>query len=61
MRKLFILLLLLCSSIFANEIEVRIIYGDGTPAKKVTASYEEGTTALELLKRVSNVKTYQKG
>lgn len=56
------LLLLLCVSIFANDIEVTIIYANGTPDKVVTTTYSEGrTTALELLEQVSDVVTAKKG
>lgn len=56
------LLLLLCVSIFANDIEVTIVYANDTPNKVVTTTYNEGTTtALELLKQVSDVVTAKKG
>lgn len=54
-------LILFCITLFANEIEVTVIYGEDTPSKVVTATYKDGTTALELLKQVCVVETSKKG
>ncbi|MDP3119408.1 MAG: DUF4430 domain-containing protein [Sulfuricurvum sp.] len=60
--KIISVLLLLCVNIFANDIEVTIIYGNDTPDKVVTTTYTEGTTtALDLLKQVSDVVTVKTG
>lgn len=49
-------------SVFANDIEVTVVYGNDKPDKVVTTTYIEGTTtALELLKQVSDVVTAKKG
>jgi Domain of unknown function (DUF4430) len=55
------LVLFLYMGVFANDIEVTIIYGNDKPDKVVTAAYSEGTSALELLKRVSSVVTAKNG
>lgn len=59
--KIFGILLLLCLNVLANDIEVTVIYGNNMPDKVVTATYSEGTTALDLLKQVSNVVTAKNG
>lgn len=49
-------------SVFANDIEVTILYGNDKPDKVVATTYKEGeTTALELLKQVSDVVTAKTG
>ncbi|MCX6072804.1 MAG: DUF4430 domain-containing protein [Campylobacterales bacterium] len=48
-------------SVLANDIEVTILYGNGTPDKVVTTTYNEGSTALELLKQVSDIVTVKTG
>ena len=59
--KHFILTLFFAATLWGNPIEVTIIYGNDKPDKVVMSEYAEGATALELLKRVSNVETSQKG
>jgi hypothetical protein len=59
--KYFILTLFFAVTLWGNPIEVTIIYGNDKPDKVITTEYVEGTTALELLKRVSHVETSQKG
>lgn len=48
-------------TLWSDPIEVTIIYANDTPDKVVKTEYTEGTTALELLKKVSRVETTQKG
>jgi len=59
--KFIVLVLLLGWQLFADEIDVTIIYGNDMPDKVVRTTYKEGTTALELLKQVSNVVTAKNG
>ncbi len=54
-------LLLLCVSIFANDIEVTILYGNGSPDKVIQTTYTPGMSALEVLKQVSTVQTSKTG
>lgn len=59
--KLIAALLLFGLHLVAGEIEVTIIYGNDKPDKVVKTTYQEGTTALELLKQVSDVITVKTG
>lgn len=59
--KYFSLMLFFGLTLWADSIEVTVIYGNDKPDKVITADYAEGTTALELLKQVSRVETSQKG
>ncbi|MFA6188655.1 MAG: DUF4430 domain-containing protein [Sulfuricurvum sp.] len=54
-------LLLLWISIFANDIEVTILYGNGSPDKVIQTTYTPGMSALEVLKKVSAVQTSKTG
>lgn len=59
--KIITLILFLGLSLLAGEIEVTIVYGNGKPDKVVKTAYDEGTSALEVLRKVSDVETSQKG
>ena len=59
--KVLSLLLLLWTSILANDIEVTIVYGNGTPDKIVQTHYTPGMSALEVLQKVSIVQTSKTG
>ncbi|MFY9142903.1 DUF4430 domain-containing protein [Sulfuricurvum sp.] len=59
--KIFALISFFTAALWADPIEVTIIYGNNLPDKVITTDYTEGTTALELLKKVSSVETAQKG
>ncbi|HEX5711493.1 MAG TPA: DUF4430 domain-containing protein [Sulfuricurvum sp.] len=54
-------LLLLGVSVFANDIEVTILYGNGKPDKAIQTTYTPGMSALEVLKKVSSVQTSKTG
>jgi hypothetical protein len=47
--------------LFANQIEVAIVYGADRPVKKITAEYENGISALELLSKVAKIRTSETG
>lgn len=60
--KTVLFLIVLSWSVLANDIEVTVIYGNDKPDKVVTATYIEGTTtALDLLRQVSDVVTAKTG
>lgn len=54
-------LLLLWVSIFANELEVTILYGNGKPDKVIQTTYSEGMRALDVLQQISRVETSKTG
>ena len=54
-------LLLLCVTMFANDIAVTILYGNGKPDKVIQTTYTPGMSALDLLKKVSSVQTSKTG
>lgn len=54
-------LLLLWVSIFANELEVTILYGNGKPDKVIETTYSPGMSALDVLKQISRVETSKTG
>lgn len=60
MRPLFVFFLLFLNA-WGGDIEVTIVYGNGRPDKVVTTTYEEGRSALDVLQKVSDVETSQKG
>jgi hypothetical protein len=53
--------LFLGSALWAKPIVVTIIYGEGRADKVLNADFAEGITALELLKKVSQIETEEKG
>ncbi len=55
------ILFLLTLNLWADPIEVTIIYGNEKPDKVINTEYTEGMSALELLKKVSCVETSQNG
>lgn len=60
--KIILLFFVLGLHLIANEIEVTIIYGNGSLHKIVQTTYEENkTTALELIQNVSDVKVHKNG
>jgi hypothetical protein len=54
-------LLLLWVSIFANDIEVTVLYGNGINDKIVQTTYTPGMSALDVLNRISRVETSKTG
>lgn len=59
--KTWLLTIILGTVLWADPIEVTIIYGNDKPDKVVNAEYAEGMSALELLEKVSRVETSQSG
>ncbi len=55
------LLFIIGLSVFANDIEVTILYGNGKPDKIVQTTYTPGMSALEVLQKVSSVQTSKTG
>lgn len=59
--KTWLLTIILGTVLWADPIEVTIIYGNDKPDKVINTEYTEGMSALELLKKVSHVETSQSG
>ncbi|MCK5110978.1 MAG: DUF4430 domain-containing protein [Arcobacteraceae bacterium] len=59
--KILNILILLSIFSFANDITVTIKYNNQIPDKIIKTTYEDGMTAMNLLKKVSDVKATKAG